>query len=541
MRLNSACHAAWYELNISSADDCVSACCYYSGEKDPWLDEPMPLDHYWNSDRMKAIRRLNSPNGGDLSGGCASCYFFDHRGEAELYYPRFLNEEPDWSPAQAENWKLAVEDYQAGREKTRATPMRFYVNFGFACNLSCVMCHQVPRRGTLRRQVSAESVLAWREELKRAIDITVIGGEPFVLVEALKFMRAIIEDPEFESVHLTICTNGTLHHKFMDLLRKKKNLHLVVSLDSMGEEYEAIRLGASWNAVAENIASFIETGRELGFPWHVQSPCMVLATNIPRLEDYARWCLDHGIRPSFYDFIDARGIEATFERENVIAHPELLLGISDWAGHFERAIAVLQPSRFSSGAVQLENLYARASTNLAVYLSRRDDVSGVLESSTWTSVLDLRAAQLAGELERNFYDANGQLEWRAEESALLMESGTLNDHVATRFVDIGAAEPQWLRVACEWPAHAKAPQARSYVQDDAFQTVAEADRALDGCVEQRVFRVEATSKSVRIVFTGTPGAEVVLPTRISIARPASSGALIGLDSIVEMAPARPKY
>ena len=32
------CNAAWYELNISAPENDVSACCYYAGAKDPWLD-----------------------------------------------------------------------------------------------------------------------------------------------------------------------------------------------------------------------------------------------------------------------------------------------------------------------------------------------------------------------------------------------------------------------------------------------------------------------------------------------------------------------
>src|ERR1700693_3517494 len=60
MKLTMGCNAAWYELNISSADNCVSACCFYGGKKDPWSDEFRSVDEYWNSPHMQTIRRINS-------------------------------------------------------------------------------------------------------------------------------------------------------------------------------------------------------------------------------------------------------------------------------------------------------------------------------------------------------------------------------------------------------------------------------------------------------------------------------------------------
>ncbi len=217
------CSAPWYELNISAPDNIVSACCYYSGEKDPWHDSTVGIQTYWNSSAFKAIRRINSRVPTVGSNGCSDCFYYQNRSSGAQYFD-FSQKRSDLSPAQAKNFELLRQDYESGSETTAATPLRIYVNFGFSCNLACIMCHQVPRRGTNRRQVKADAVLAWGEALRSALDVTVIGGEPFAMPEAIAFIRGFIDNSDYEDVRLGICTNGTVHHKHMETLRKKKKL-----------------------------------------------------------------------------------------------------------------------------------------------------------------------------------------------------------------------------------------------------------------------------------------------------------------------------
>jgi len=357
------CVAPWFELNISSADDCVSACCYYGGAKDAWSNDPVSLEEYWNSENFQRLRTINSPWRSevpeDKAKGCENCFYFRNREESASYFPAFFSFASDLSAEQLENWQLAVEDYKDSRRVARSTPLRFYINFGFACNLSCTMCHQVPRRKSLKRQVDADILTRWKPQFRRAIDVTVIGGEPFAMPEAIKFIRAFIDDPELENVQLTICTNGTVHHKHMKTLVKKRKLQLTVSLDTIGAEYEKIRVGAKWSQVDENIRMFLDAGVKLGYPWQAQSPALVLKTNVQRLYDFTEWAISNNVQPGFYDFIDAPGIEHTFETENIVAHPHLLDEIPGWRGHFQSAIHLLEGSQFSGAGAQLKMLYAR--------------------------------------------------------------------------------------------------------------------------------------------------------------------------------------
>jgi len=377
-------------MNISSADDQVSPCCYYAGDRDPWSNEFRSVDHYWNSPNIQKVREINSGSEVSLRGGCEGCYFFAnskaHQGEAATYFPQFLTPFDGLSPEQKANWLAAVDDYENGRTQVKSTPLRFYINFGFACNLSCTMCHQVPRRKELSRQVNADVLLKWKPYLKAAIDLTVIGGEPFALKEAIKFIQSVIEDPEFEPVQLTICTNGTLLHRHMDLLAKKRKLQIAVSLDTIGTEFEQIRIGADWKQIEQNIFEFQATAKRLGYPWAVQAPCMLMKTNIPKLVDFAEWSIANDVQPGFYDFINAAGIEATHEKENVVAHPTLLEEVPDWERYFILAVDRLRHSQFKAAADQLNELYMRLRHSLYEKIEARGTQSRV-EATVTTSAL----------------------------------------------------------------------------------------------------------------------------------------------------------
>jgi MoaA/NifB/PqqE/SkfB family radical SAM enzyme len=404
MRVSKGCNASWYEMNISSADDQVSPCCFYAGAKDHWENDFRTLDEYWNSPNLQQVRKINSGSEISLTGGCEGCYFLGksrgHEGEAATYFPQFLTPFDDLSPKQRANWLAAIEDYENGRTRVRSTPLRFYVNFGFACNLSCTMCHQVPRRQKLPRQVNADVLLKWSPYLKAAIDITVIGGEPFALKEAIKFITAVIDDPEFEPVQLTICTNGTLLHRHMDLLAKKRKLQLAVSLDTIGHEFEQIRIGADWKQIEKNIFDFQATGQRLGYPWQVQAPCMLMKTNVPKLVDFAEWCIANDVQPGFYDFINAEGIEKTHEVENVVAYPQLLEEIPEWERYFILAVDRLRHSKWAGAGEQLNNLYVtiRSNKHQQTHASMQADIEKRMQADIETRMRTQIEARVQAEI-----------------------------------------------------------------------------------------------------------------------------------------------
>lgn len=360
----SNCVAPWYELNVGY-DRRVACCCYYSGLTDRWNNQvPADLDAYWNSDNMRTVRRTVSY--GDLTSnhGCHNCWLFRFRDDPSPYCPEFFDPPNALSAEQRINWKKAIDNVANKKQNIDSFPIRYYINFGLACNLSCIMCSQTPQRRVNKDQVSADSVLQLAPYLKKAYRISVIGGEPFVLSEALTFMKCIANDSSFSSVWLDIFTNGTLLHKYLGYLQPKQRVHLVVSLDSMQDTYEYIRRGARWRQVEENILLFKETARKKNLNWNISTANLIMKSSLKTLVDFIEWSIHNEIPPNFANFICVEGCEATFRSENIFEYPRLLEEIPNWHRIFEEAIERLESVGWKTSASILRNMKAELSSKL---------------------------------------------------------------------------------------------------------------------------------------------------------------------------------
>jgi len=239
------------------------------------------------------------------------------------------------------------------------TPIRVYANFGFACNLACKMCHQVPRRGQNRSHITADAVWAWRDALLSAQDVFVIGGEPFALPEAIKFIRRFVDDEELDSVILSIGTNGSVHHKHFEYLRRKRKVRISVSLDSIGDGYETIRVGGKWKLLERNLLMAREAMATDRPDWMVATNAIIMKTGVPYLPEYARWHVEHDIPTAFYDFINYRGTEDAFETENIIRNPHLLDDVPGWEEYFAETHAILLKGHQTAAAESLQDFLRR--------------------------------------------------------------------------------------------------------------------------------------------------------------------------------------
>lgn len=357
----SACSAPWYELNLNAPDGNVSACCYYAGLRDEWLDAPMDIGRYWNGPALREVRRAQSGNK-SAANGCSSCFHFQQILPGQNYYD-FLRPPDGLSQVQISNWNLARSEYESKTEVVSCTPLRLYANFGYACNLSCTMCYQVPQRGERKRQILADSVLSWHDALARCLEVCVIGGEPFALPEAVKFVRKFIPDQRYETVRLTIFTNGTVLHKHLRALEQKRLLSICCSLDSIGQGYEKIRLGGTWADVERNILSAVELKARNHPDWIVTTTANMHKTGIPYLPEFAAWHVKHGIQTFIYDFISAAGVEDTYHTDNVLQNPHLLDSIPRWRDYIDEASQIFRSAKRNYEADQLEQYRDRVISN----------------------------------------------------------------------------------------------------------------------------------------------------------------------------------
>ncbi|MGN6717186.1 MAG: hypothetical protein ACTHLX_07320, partial [Candidatus Binatia bacterium] len=142
--------------------------------------------------------------------------------------------------------------------------------------------------------------------------------------------------------------------------------------------------------IERNILDFQALGKQLGYPWQVQAPCMLMKTNVPRLVEFGEWCITNNVQPGFYDFINAAGIEKTHEAENLLVYPELVDQIPEWERYFVLAIDRLRNSQWTPAAEQLNVLYTtiRSNKEKAIEARVRSETEARVRSEIEASVRD---------------------------------------------------------------------------------------------------------------------------------------------------------
>lgn len=325
------CSQPWFEMQIQY-DTQVRPCCYYAENMSTWdFSYPVDVKELWNSQSIMVVRAVIACDINERS-ACSACQFIRYASE-----PSFLVIDEAVNQLQRDNWEASIRNYQARSLVVDSTPVKFYFNFGLACNLNCVMCCQMDQRGHDNRVIPTERILELKEYLIRANEIVVIGGEPLVIQQARTFIENLVLDPDYANVKLTILTNASLLDRFMPLLRNIRRLNLVVSLDSVEDSYEKIRLGAVWDLTSKNVLEFKQEALTRNGLWSISVSSIIMKSSISRLADFARWCTVNDIPVFFGPLVTY----AFTESENIFKYPELLNELPGWERQFDEAIALL--------------------------------------------------------------------------------------------------------------------------------------------------------------------------------------------------------
>jgi radical SAM family protein len=330
------CDQPWFELQLQY-DELVRCCCYFLGPEDRWDGQsPFSVPEAWNSPTMRLKRRVVA-SGDERNSGCQRC-------QALRYGtgPRFGNMPAGLNARQRTNWERAQANFDAHREVVDSWPVKYYMNFGLACNIDCIMCTQTPDRRKDKRQLSAARLLEMKETMSMANEFAIIGGEPFSVRNAREFIEAVLADPIFADVLLTLYTNGTLLHRHLDQLTAQRRVGITVSLDSIGETYEYIRRLGRWKVVEKNILDFKETGARCGLEWGVHIACVVMKSSVSNLVPFVDWCIAHDCPVHFVPMQTMTALGLDTDAEDFFRFPHLLDEIPGWRDGFDEAIAKLE-------------------------------------------------------------------------------------------------------------------------------------------------------------------------------------------------------
>jgi cyclic pyranopterin phosphate synthase len=171
------------------------------------------------------------------------------------------------------------------------------------CNLRCFYC--MPDEDydftPASRLMQTEEVLALSEifvaEGVRKIRLT--GGEPFVRKDAAKIISALSKLP----VELTLTTNGTRLHDFVDVLTDANIRSLNISLDTLDEDkFMLITRRNLFRQVMDNIELLIDKGVEVKI-----NVVVMKDLNDKEINDFIAWTKYTPVKVRFIEFMPFSG------------------------------------------------------------------------------------------------------------------------------------------------------------------------------------------------------------------------------------------
>ena len=301
-------------------DGSVQLCCVSGGHSGVNLNE-QTIGDYWNSEYVKAARRRMLA--GEELAECQRCYHEERHG----YKSHRIVENENWQERHGE------EGIQDLISKTRAdgtldSHLQYLdLRLGNTCNMLCIMCqpHESSRwvlpahelaasseNTELKREWKFRSLInpkrfewyrndSFWADLKGFLpalkEVTIGGGEPFLIKEQFTFVKACCEMGEANHIRLRYHTNGTIFaEEMVRYWEQFEWVHFLVSLDGVGEVANYVRFPSAWKAIESNIRHFDSlsenTITNFNFTTH--------ALNIQRLPEVLDWANASGLRSRNY-------------------------------------------------------------------------------------------------------------------------------------------------------------------------------------------------------------------------------------------------
>jgi MoaA/NifB/PqqE/SkfB family radical SAM enzyme len=272
----TTCRAPSTSLHLDQLGD-VRPCCqstYVLGNV-----EHDSLDEIWHGPRAEALREAVGQ--GDLSLGCGYCEWAVRSGHDDAAYARRFDEDEIPEPG--------------------AGPTRIEIAPSNTCNLQCTMCNgewsssiRSQREGLppLPKRYGDPFFAQLEHWLPGLHQVDVFGGEPFLARESLRLLELLAE----RAPHVTglVTTNGTIWNERVERVLNDLRISITVSVDGATEQtYEAIRVGATWEVLQQNLDRFQRACERSGTSFSL-THCLVVE-NWWELPEMVRWAARLGV------------------------------------------------------------------------------------------------------------------------------------------------------------------------------------------------------------------------------------------------------
>jgi radical SAM protein with 4Fe4S-binding SPASM domain len=187
-------------------------------------------------------------------------------------------------------------------------PQEVSLQLTYRCNLRCTHCYQWNEQGFFRdfspaRQKTeldidvVENVL--RTTAPARSKLFLWGGEPLMHTKFGEVAELLEQYPRT----VNMCTNGLLFKRRLDdMLRIGENLNLLVSLDGLGEDHEALRGKGTFKRTVENIRMMLDLKRAGEFTGELSLSCMVSHVTVGKMYEFMEWAEELGVNTVYFQF-----------------------------------------------------------------------------------------------------------------------------------------------------------------------------------------------------------------------------------------------
>lgn len=266
------CVLPWMHLCISTTNK-VTPCCRFGNPKPDINLRMLKENGLGVMDHDDFIKIRSAMLEGEKVPGCHKCYidedagFSTYRLESNDLY---LN-------------KQTREQFELGFKKLRYLEM----SLDNICNLQCRMCDSFHSTKLIQRDKELNQL--WKhyripeskiletdysylenEDLSELKDIKLLGGEPFISPNFIRFVDFLDRKTNLKNVMLMISSNGT-HQLSLDIkerLLKFKNVIITVSLDSFDRCNDYQRYGSSYVDIWKNAMDYKQISDDVTVTFH---------------------------------------------------------------------------------------------------------------------------------------------------------------------------------------------------------------------------------------------------------------------------------
>jgi organic radical activating enzyme len=211
--------------------------------------------------------------------------------------------------------------------------------------------------------------------------ITMYGGEPFFMKQNDELTNLVKNDVNISRKILQYFTNGMIlpSDATFEIWERIKKLHLIISIDSYGDENDYFRYGSKWDTIVNNLHLYINKSKEYG--WELRISTLINIYNVHNLDILHNWLITQGIDENNIDYnlaiypqeLDIRNLpqeykDSVLERYNNIKLPLPLINMVINQLTTEPNIDFIASSAFSNKLDEIRN-ESNPITKLKVYMN----------------------------------------------------------------------------------------------------------------------------------------------------------------------------